>query len=306
MAVAAALLVLSGAVLAAPAAAATTPATATAPGAAPATAGPPVPARLATYNIHAGAGSDSAYDLDRTAAAIRALDADVVGIQEADVFWGERSHWEDTVAELGRRLGMQTGFAPIYDLDPPAPGEPRRQYGVAVLTRHPIVALENHDLTRLSTQDPNPVPVPAPGFLEATVQVEGARTHVYVTHLDYRGDPTVRAMQVDDTVEILADDPQDANQALLGDFNAEARAPELQPLWGPLRDAWASAPGNAGAPGLTYPAINPVKRIDFVTTSPNITVRSAQTLDDPALVPASDHRAVVASVLLNRGSENSR
>ena len=135
---------------------------------APAAVVPPVEARLATFNIHAGTGSDNVYDLDRTAAAIAALDADVVGLEEADVHWGDRSDWQDSVAELARRLGMQSAFAPIYDLYPLAEGAPRRQYGVALLSRHPIVAVENHDLTRLSTQVPSPVPAPAPGFLEAT------------------------------------------------------------------------------------------------------------------------------------------
>jgi endonuclease/exonuclease/phosphatase family metal-dependent hydrolase len=267
---------------------------------------PAVAARVATFNIHAGAGADSVYDLDRTAAAIRALDADVVGLQEADVHWGARSHWQDTVAELGRRLGMRTAFAPIYDLDPPAPGQPRRQYGVALLSRHPIVAVENHELTRLSTQEADPVPAPAPGFLEATVQVRGARTHVYVTHLDYRGDPTVRRLQVQDTLRILADDPDGANQLLLGDFNAGPRADELRPLWGVLQDAWAAAPEREGSTGLTYPAQSPTKRIDFVTASPGVAVLHAQTQDDPALIRASDHRAVLATVLLNQGSESSR
>ncbi|MGB9375963.1 MAG: hypothetical protein WCB04_00425, partial [Mycobacteriales bacterium] len=50
--------------------------------------GPPVPLRVASYNIHAGIGSDGAFDLDRTAEAIRALDADVVGLEEVDVNWG--------------------------------------------------------------------------------------------------------------------------------------------------------------------------------------------------------------------------
>lgn len=201
---------------------------------------------------------------------------------------------------------MQSAFAPIYDLDPLAEGAPRRQYGVALLSRHPIVAVENHDLTRLSTQVPDPVPAPAPGFLEATVQIRGARTHVYVTHLDYRGDPTVRALQVRDTLRILGEDPEGANQVLLGDFNAGPRAPELQPLWGALQDAWAVAPERAGALGLTYPATAPTKRIDFVTASPNTTVLRAQTQDDPTHILASDHRAVVATVLLNQGSESSR
>ena len=267
---------------------------------------PPVAARFATYNIHAGAGSDNVYDLDRTAAAIRALDADVVGLEEVDVHWGARSDWQDVAAELGRRLGMQTAFAPIYDFDPPAPGEPRRQYGVAVLSRYDIVAVENHDITRLSTQVSDPVPAPAPGFLEATIQVKGARTHVYVTHLDYRGDPSVRSMQVADTRRILAADPAGANQVLLGDFNAQASAPEIAPLWDVLQDGWAVAPVRTGEPGLSYPATTPVKRIDFVTSSTNTTVRSATTQSDPSLVAASDHRAVAATIDLNQGSEPSR
>ena len=271
-----------------------------------ASAVPSARAVVATYNIHAGAGSDNVYDLDRTAAAIRALDADVVGLEEADVHWGDRSRWEDTVSGLGRRLGMQAVFAPIYSLDPATPDAHRREFGVALLSRHPVVAVENHDLTRLSTQDPNPVPAPAPGFLEATVQIGGARTHVYVTHLDYRGDPTVRRLQVADTVAILDEDPAGANQVLLGDLNADASAPELAGLWTRLRDAWAVAPAHDGEPGLSYPAIDPTKRIDLVATSPGIDVVHATTAHDPALVGASDHRAVAATVLLDQGSESSR
>jgi endonuclease/exonuclease/phosphatase family metal-dependent hydrolase len=272
--------------------------TATAAAPPPGSAPPPVVARFATYNIHAGAGSDNVYNLDRTATTIRALDADVVGIEEADVHWGDRSQFEDAVAELGRRLGMQTGFAPIYSLDPLHAGDPRREYGVAVLSRFPVVAVENHEITRLSTQDPNPVPAPAPGFLEATVQVRGARTHVYVTHLDYRGDPSVRTAQVADTRRIMAQDPPGANQVLLGDFNADASAPELAPLWQELDDAWAVARTRVGEPGLTFPAVAPVKRIDFVTVRKGTPVTTAEVPSDPALLAASDHRPVVATVEL--------
>ena len=122
-----------------------------------------VPLRVATYNIHAGAGEDGRYDLARTAAAIRDLDADVVGLQEVDVHWGARSEWADTAQELADRLGMRVFFAPIYSLDPPAEGQPRREYGVAVLSRWRIVSAENHLLTRLSTVVPDPTPAPAPG-----------------------------------------------------------------------------------------------------------------------------------------------
>jgi len=261
--------------------------------------------RVASYNIHAGIGEDDVFDLDRTAAAITGLDADVVGLQEVDVHWSARSQWRDTLQELGSRLHMQVAFAPIYDLDPLAAGEPRRGYGVAVLSRYPIVARENHQITRLSTQVPNPVPALAPGFLEAVVQIGGARTHVYVTHLDYRADPSVRRLQVSDTRSILAQDPPGARQILLGDFNAEPTAPELQPLWQSVHDTWTEAPVTSGHE-LTYPAILPTKRIDYVTVSPNIiTVAAAVPADDLAR-SASDHRPVVATVQISHRSENHR
>lgn len=79
---------------------------------------PPVPLRIATYNIHAGSGMDNVFDLDRQEAALRALHADVIGLQEVDVHWDARSQNRDLAEELADRLGMHVSFAPIYSLDP--------------------------------------------------------------------------------------------------------------------------------------------------------------------------------------------
>jgi endonuclease/exonuclease/phosphatase family metal-dependent hydrolase len=253
-----------------------------------------VPIRVASYNIHAGAGEDGSYDLARTASAIRALDADVVGLQEVDVHWGARSQWADTAQELADRLGMRVFFAPIYSLDPPAEGQPRREYGVAVLSSWPIVSATNHPLTRLSTVVPDPTPEPAPGFPEVVIEKQGARVHVYTTHLDYRADPSVRQTQVAETLDILADEAGES-RVLVGDFNATPDAPELAPLWSVLTDSWAAAP-TAGT-GLTYPAITPTKRIDYVTTSTEVEVVTAHVLE----TAASDHRPVVADLAVRRG-----
>ncbi|MEV0799787.1 glycoside hydrolase family 3 N-terminal domain-containing protein [Kribbella sp. NPDC050281] len=246
---------------------------------------------VASYNIHAGAGEDNVFDLDRTARALKALNADVIGLQEVDVHWDARSQWRDTIAELAATLGMHAGFAPIYDLDPPTPGQPRRQYGVGVLSRFPLVRTENHPITRLSTQDPNPVPAPAPGFLEAEIDVRGRRVHVYCTHLDYRADPSVREAQVRDTMKILAGDRRKDLQILTGDFNAEATAPELAGLWTRLTDSW-TAGTTSGGPN-TYPAVDPVKRIDFVTVGTGLHVLRVAVPPEQA---ASDHRPVVADL----------
>jgi len=269
---------LMGALLGSPAVAATAPRA--------------VPLRVVTYNIHAGAGADGVFDLDRQTAELRSLEADVIGLQEADRHWSARSEWRDLAGELAERLGMYVFFAPIYSLDPAEPGGPRAEYGVAVLSRHRIVSAENHEITRLSTQNPSPVPAPAPGFGEVVVRVKGQLVHVYVTHLDYRPDPAVRVAQVADTRRIMAEDR--GPKVLLGDFNAEPGAPELAPLWAELTDA------DPGAP--TFPAQDPVKRIDYVAVSKGggprgeVSVRRAWVPESAA----SDHRAVVADLELRR------
>ncbi len=257
--------------------------------------GSAVPLRIATYNIHAGTGSDGVFDLDRQATALRALDADVIGLQEVDVHWGARSGDLDVAGELARRLGMRVSFAPIYSLDPVTAQGPRREYGVAVLSRFPVRAAANHEITRLSTQDEDPVPAPAPGFGEVTLKVRGVPVQVFVTHLDYRADPAVRVAQVADTRRIMARERAarpGARQVLLGDFNAGPSAPELGPLWRELRDAAAGAPG-------TYPAADPVKRIDYVAVGRGVRVRGVSV---PEEAVASDHRPVVAELTLARGA----
>ncbi|MGW8954554.1 endonuclease/exonuclease/phosphatase family protein [Streptomyces sp. NPDC055709] len=245
--------------------------------------------RVASYNIHYGADSDNVFDPARTADAIRAMDADIVGLQEVDVRWSARSEFRDVATELADNLDMYVSFAPIYTT---AEGG---GFGVAILSRFPVRSAENHDLTRLSTQEPNPVPKPMPGFLEVVVKVKGTLVHVYTTHLDYRSDPSVRTAQVRETVDIMADDCSPKGkcpaQILTGDFNAGPDAEELSPLWSGLTDAWTSS-----NPGFTYPALTPEKRIDFVTLSDAFTVRNTTVPD----TLASDHRPVLADVTLRR------
>lgn len=251
--------------------------------------------RVVSYNIHTGIGSDGRLDLARTAQALDAMDADVIGLQEIDVHWAARSDWRDQARDLAKALEMRVFFAPIYSFDPPEPGLPRREYGLAVLTDLPVMHTENHEITRLSTQGTDPVPEPAPGFPEVVINAEGAVVHFYATHLDYRADPAVRAMQVDDTLAILDDDPEGAQQVFVGDFNAPPDAPELAPLWNELIDSWDVA---GSGDGLTFPATGPTKRIDYVAHSPNIQTRDAAVVQ----TQASDHLPVVAELVVRRGN----
>lgn len=250
--------------------------------------------KVATFNVAAGRGTDGAYNLERIATAIENTEADIIGLQEVDVHWGDRSNNDNMVALLAERLDMEYYFAPIYDFDPAGEGEPRRKFGVAVLSKYPITNAANREIARLSTQDPNPVPKPAPGFLEAQINVNGAEVAFYVTHLDYRADPIVREMQVADMEEIMA---AHTYSILVGDMNARPDAPELQPLFQKYADAWE---WSLEEDGYTYPAASPDRRIDFVFASPRIEVHSATKMSSQA----ADHLPVIAEVSLIEGSHS--
>jgi endonuclease/exonuclease/phosphatase family metal-dependent hydrolase len=184
---------------------------------------------------------------------------------------------------------MEARFAPIYDLPGADSSSPRRQFGVAFLTKYPVVYFMNYQITRLSTQSANPVAAPSPGFLEIMIDFHGERLHLYNTHLDYRNDPRVRAQQVGEMLRLIESVPQ-SYTILFGDLNATPDAPELQPLFVRLKDSWSSAKGA----GFSYPAKNPEKRIDYVLTSKHFTARDAgvpETL-------ASDHRPVIVDLEL--------
>jgi endonuclease/exonuclease/phosphatase family metal-dependent hydrolase len=247
-------------------------------------AGSARPLRVMTYNIRSGNG-----DLAGTVKAIRASVPDLVGLQEVDVRWAERSNFVDQATALGDQLGMQVRFARIYQLAGATPQDAPREFGVALLSKFPILDWSNHVITRLSTQETNPVPAPLPGFLEARIDVGGTAVRVFNTHLDYRSDPRVRRQQVSDMLGYI--DDASGPTLLFGDLNAPPDAPEIQPLLAKLTDAW---PASAG-PGLTDPADEPRKRIDYVLVSKQFRVRSASV----PVTLASDHRPVLVDLVLN-------
>lgn len=244
-----------------------------------------IPLRVMTYNIRSGNG-----DLARTAETIRSFAPDIVGLQEVDVHWAERSGFADQAKLLGEMLGMQVRFGSIYSFPRADAAKPAREFGVALLSRHPIIDWKNDTLTRLSTQVRNPLPAPAPGLLEATIDVDGTVVRIFNAHLDYRSDPQVRKQQVTELLIYVGDVLEPT--LVLGDLNAGPDAPELKPLLRRLRDTWL----RMAEPGFTYPASKPTKRIDYVLASSHFRVRSASV----PVTEASDHRPVAVELLLYR------
>lgn len=153
---------------------------------------------IATYNIcH---GSHVGGDMAVLGRDIRALGADVVGVQEVDIGTA-RVGGRDTLSELAAAAGM-----PYAAFCPAIPFE-GGQYGTAVLSRLP---LRDMSVTRYRAQGRE-----ARSFSRALIG-DGAETFVFFnTHCEV-SDPVVRHAQF---AELAAAVAREKDAFLTGDFN---------------------------------------------------------------------------------------
>lgn len=239
---------------------------------------PAVPARgrvrlnVMSYNIHVGIGMDKKLDLARIAEVIRRHRIDLVGLQEVDR-GVERTGRVDEIKELARLTGMDYAFAHNLDYQ-------GGQYGVAVLSRFPILAIDHRRYANRRERERR-------GLIRVEVEVEGRRLNFVTTHLDYQF-LDGRVFETEQLLKAL----EDVRGPLIvaGDFNEEppGGAYELM-LKAGFADGWTQAT----APGLTFPADKPTKRIDYVFhRGLGDDVRTTAAVPETL---ASDHRPVVVN-----------
>jgi endonuclease/exonuclease/phosphatase family metal-dependent hydrolase len=226
-----------------------------------------------TFNIHHAAGPDGVVDVDRVAAEIAASGAEVVGLQEVDRRWGERTGFADQPAQLADRLGMQVVFAPNDVVDGPVP----RQYGTAILTRLPIRSSSHTLLPKGGEREEQR------GLLEAVVDVRGVAVRVMSVHLE-SGSAASRLLQA----RVVARHVERSAEPvlLLGDLNGTPDSPEVTALTALLADS------HAGGDGYTHPAQAPTERIDFVLADGRFVHSEVRP------TAASDHRPLFAAVVI--------
>jgi endonuclease/exonuclease/phosphatase family metal-dependent hydrolase len=241
--------------------------------------------RVATFNIHHGVGTDGRLDLARTADVIAATGATLVGLQEVDRTLAPRSDWVDQAAWLGERLGMVVVHGATIDRPPPdpaVPDGPRRRYGNALLSGHPVRSWQALRLPGTARRE-------ARGLVDARVDVDGTTVRVVVTHLQNRSGRERREQAAHMVDQLAGDREQPAPTVLLGDMNAGPDAPEMRTLCAVLTDVWAAV---GDGPGHTFPARRPFARIDHVLISSGVTPVAAEVIG----TRASDHRPVVVDL----------
>jgi endonuclease/exonuclease/phosphatase family metal-dependent hydrolase len=230
--------------------------------------------RVMSYNIHVGVGMDKKLDLQRIAEVINQQHPDLVGLQEVDR-GVQRTRRIDEIAEIAKLTRMEYAFA--FNL-----AYQGGQYGVAILSRLPIMATDHGLFKNLREAERR-------GFIRAEVNFHGRRLNFVTTHLDYQFDDG-RLFEVQQLLEAIkeAKDPL----IIVGDFNDIPSGRSYQLMREYFADAWMNS--NDVNSGFSFPADKPAKRIDYVFFRQGENVKSKRSWVVNTL--ASDHIPVVADL----------
>jgi endonuclease/exonuclease/phosphatase family metal-dependent hydrolase len=251
--------------------------------------------RMATFNIlHGRSPADGVVDLDRLRSAVRALDPDVLALQEVDRDQ-PRSHLADLTAVAAEAMGAVShrfvaalagtpGATWMAATDRDVPGE--ASYGVALLSRYPARSWQVLRLPRIRPT----FPLWLSGPRKLIIVREEPRA-VVVAHLDTPAGPLAvanthlsfvpgwRRVQLRRIVQDLA--PLAEPVVIMGDLNM----PEPWPTRISGYTALASHP--------TFPLEHPTEQLDHILLRGRLgRVRSSSA----PLFDLSDHRALLVDL----------
>ncbi|GIP38560.1 hypothetical protein J31TS4_18400 [Paenibacillus sp. J31TS4] len=237
-----------------------------------------LPLRVMSYNIHHAVNNANVLDLPAIAQEIRSQNVDVVGLQEVDKYYSSRSDMKDQAKLLAEELGMYYAYGANLNRDPANEGDPRREYGTAILSKYPILYAENYFLESYGDEQR--------GLLEALIDVNGQPVYFYDTHLGLTTDQRQSQAR-----EILAHfSKRTGPKILVGDFNASPASSEIQLLLGNgLTDSFRYMPNV-----YTFPSSGPTSRIDYIFYSQEIKQYDSYVVQ----TEASDHIPVVGQYAL--------
>lgn len=230
--------------------------------------------RVMTYNIHVGVGMDEKLDLQRIADVINAERPDLVGLQEVDR-GVKRTEGKDEIAELAKLTSMHYAFAHNLDYQ-------GGQYGVAILSQFAIGKIDHRKYENLREAERR-------GMLRIETQLGGRTVNFVTTHLDHQH-ADGRLFETEQMLKFL--EGIQGPLIVVGDFNDEPAGDACKLILTKFYDSWLKA--RAQGPGLSYPADEPTKRIDYIFTRQSDPIRVKKAWIVSTL--ASDHLPLVADL----------
>ena len=229
----------------------------------------PTTLRVLTYNVRSLRDDAAA-----VAAVIKASAPDVVCIQEAPRFL----RWRSKCAALARTSGLfvVTGGRPAG--------------AMLLLARLGVDVHATHDV--LLSRKPG---LHQRGLAIAELSLAGTHFAVASMHLDLVPDERVR--HVDEIADVLSS--YEIPLVVAGDVNERPGQPAWTMLTQIWQDCWAAAGGDEAGAGGTNRSDAPYQRIDGIFADRRFRVASCVVPDLAEVAVASDHRPVLAELVLD-------
>lgn len=250
--------------------------------------------KVMSFNIAHGSGMNGILDLEKTAQVIEDSGAEIVGLQELDRFFSDRSAYIDQVEFLSKRLGMYAAFGASIDQEPEESGMPRKQYGNAVFSKYPIKYQETHLLTQVIDPFGNNE---QRSVLETIIEVNGTYISFYNTHLALKDEEL--KVSLDELLQIAG--KNQFPKIITGDFNAPPTHIYMLKMEQDFNDVFLHQGKNEA---YTYPSpyeneetgekLKPVTRIDYIFADGHFSIGNAELIT----TSVSDHLPITAELVL--------
>jgi endonuclease/exonuclease/phosphatase family metal-dependent hydrolase len=229
--------------------------------------------RVATYNIHRGRGLDGRTRVNRIAAVLASLEADVLALQEVIGAGGKAPGQAE---EIGAALGMGWVMAPARHLR-------GALFGNVVLSRFPVRHHAQYDLS-WRTCEPR-------CCQRVDLDVHGVVMHLFNVHLGTAF--LERRFQAQRLAAIVSDRRVPGPKVVLGDFNEWTRGLATTLLSERLR---AVDLRQYMRRRRTYPGIFPILHLDHIYLQGHVEVEHVHLPRTRRTLIASDHLPLVADL----------
>jgi endonuclease/exonuclease/phosphatase family metal-dependent hydrolase len=233
-----------------------------------------VDVRVATYNIHRCRGMDRRVVPSRIADVLRAIDADIVALQEVV---GAGPDGSGQAEEIGAALGMGWVMAPVRHLR-------SHLFGNVVMSRYPILHNAQYDLSWRTCE--------SRGCQRADLDLgEGRLLHVYNVHL---GTAVLeRRYQAPRLASFVHDHRVAGPKIILGDFNEWMKGLATRTLSSLFKSIDIHAHLQRRR---TYPGLFPLLHLDHIYYEGHVEVRDVALPRTRRALIASDHLPLVANL----------
>ncbi|HUN83423.1 MAG TPA: endonuclease/exonuclease/phosphatase family protein [Terracidiphilus sp.] len=241
--------------------------------------------RVATYNVHKCRGFDGKISPPRIISVIKELDADILCLQEVvnapgnPVLHGSPRVY-DQAGEIARAM---SGYAWAFGANRPLHGG---VYGNMTLTRLPIQAWRNYDLTRPERSREER------GVLQTEIEIARGKTlHVFNVHLGTG--PVERRFQGEKLLgkEILSQPGLNGPRLVLGDFNEWTRGQTTRRL---KKEFQSFRPHHVLRFPRTFPGLLPFLSLDHFYYELPLQLENARLFRARRALVASDHLPLIA------------